>query len=315
VTGGAGPSADGSTPIRAALVTEDPAWARAQATALAAAALPVRATPYDDLGRAVDDLGEFDCAVVSHGLGPAVNRPYPGRIRARHPDLPVVLVVPADVDWEEVADVDPTEVYVRIDAEPRPERLARRVQSAVRAAGTADSPAFPTERLRDLLGAVGTPVAVTDGTGAVRLTNPAFKATFGLAERLPSGLPDEPAGDRQPVECETLDGPRSFEYGAVPLHEDVVCHVLRTQSASPVRRDSVEASTPTTEDRSAAEPTLDALTDRQREVLETAYAGGFFERPKANNSEELAARLGITRSTFLQHLRTAQRKLLTSLLG
>lgn len=52
------------------------------------------------------------------------------------------------------------------------------------------------------------------------------------------------------------------------------------------------------------------LTDRQREVLETAFRGGYFERPKRRNSDELAATLDITRATFLQHLRTAERKLL-----
>jgi predicted DNA binding protein len=52
------------------------------------------------------------------------------------------------------------------------------------------------------------------------------------------------------------------------------------------------------------------LTDRQREVLETAYEMGYFERPKQANATEIATDLGIAQSTFTEHLMTAQRKLL-----
>lgn len=52
------------------------------------------------------------------------------------------------------------------------------------------------------------------------------------------------------------------------------------------------------------------LTDRQREVLETAYEMGYFERPKTANATEIANELGIAQSTFTEHLMTAQRKLL-----
>jgi hypothetical protein len=52
------------------------------------------------------------------------------------------------------------------------------------------------------------------------------------------------------------------------------------------------------------------LTARQREVLRTAYEAGYFERPKRANATELADALGISPSTFTEHLVTAQRKLL-----
>lgn len=52
------------------------------------------------------------------------------------------------------------------------------------------------------------------------------------------------------------------------------------------------------------------LTDRQLEVLETAYENGYFERPRRANATELAAELDISQSTFTEHLVTAQRKLL-----
>jgi len=52
----------------------------------------------------------------------------------------------------------------------------------------------------------------------------------------------------------------------------------------------------------------DELTDRQRQVLELAIEAGYFERPRHNNTGELADALGISRATFTQHLRAAQRK-------
>ena len=51
------------------------------------------------------------------------------------------------------------------------------------------------------------------------------------------------------------------------------------------------------------------LTDRQLEVLRTAYREGYFERPKGANATELAESLDISRSTFTEHLVAAQRKL------
>ena len=56
------------------------------------------------------------------------------------------------------------------------------------------------------------------------------------------------------------------------------------------------------------------LTDRQREVLETAHSMGYFEHPKGANAGEVAEVLGITTSTFTEHLAAAQRKILSSIL-
>lgn len=57
------------------------------------------------------------------------------------------------------------------------------------------------------------------------------------------------------------------------------------------------------------------LTDRQQEVLETAYQEGYFEHPKEANASELADQLDISLSTFTEHLAVAQSKLLDSLVG
>lgn len=57
-----------------------------------------------------------------------------------------------------------------------------------------------------------------------------------------------------------------------------------------------------------------SLTDRQLEALRLAYYSGYFDRPRDVSGEEVADAMGITRTTFHQHLRTAQRKLVVALL-
>jgi len=57
------------------------------------------------------------------------------------------------------------------------------------------------------------------------------------------------------------------------------------------------------------------LTDRQHEVLRTAFAAGYFEWPRENDGSEVASRLDITQPTFNKHLRMAERKTFGALLG
>lgn len=52
------------------------------------------------------------------------------------------------------------------------------------------------------------------------------------------------------------------------------------------------------------------LTDRQFEVIKCAFEQGYFEWPRDAGSNEIAKKLGISRATFLEHLRKAQSKLL-----
>lgn len=58
----------------------------------------------------------------------------------------------------------------------------------------------------------------------------------------------------------------------------------------------------------------ETLTDRQLEVLELAYHGGFFESPRHSTGEELASVLGISAPTFYQHVRKSVEKVLGLLL-
>ena len=54
----------------------------------------------------------------------------------------------------------------------------------------------------------------------------------------------------------------------------------------------------------------DRLTDRQYTALETAYLSNYFDFPRPVSGEELAESMDISRQTYHQHLRAAQRKLL-----
>lgn len=56
------------------------------------------------------------------------------------------------------------------------------------------------------------------------------------------------------------------------------------------------------------------LSKRQAEVLEIALDGGYYEWPRETDAETLAATLDITHTTFLEHLRKAERALLGSVL-
>ncbi|MFD1562929.1 bacterio-opsin activator domain-containing protein [Haloarchaeobius amylolyticus] len=57
-----------------------------------------------------------------------------------------------------------------------------------------------------------------------------------------------------------------------------------------------------------------SLTDRQLQALRKAYYANYFEWPRDISGEELAESMDISRSTFHQHLRAAQRKVLAELL-
>jgi len=59
-------------------------------------------------------------------------------------------------------------------------------------------------------------------------------------------------------------------------------------------------------------PSTDQLSARQREVFELARTEGYYEWPREISACELAETMGITKTTFLEHLRKAESKLLTS---
>ncbi|MGM0717196.1 MAG: response regulator [Halobacteriota archaeon] len=55
------------------------------------------------------------------------------------------------------------------------------------------------------------------------------------------------------------------------------------------------------------------LTEKQAAALRAAYHHGYYERPRKSSAAEIADALGVAHSTYLQHLRTAQQKVFSSI--
>ena len=58
---------------------------------------------------------------------------------------------------------------------------------------------------------------------------------------------------------------------------------------------------------------LESLTDKQAYVLATAYESGLFDVPAGVRMDKVAGRVGLSRSTFGEHLRKAEYEVLKNL--
>lgn len=58
---------------------------------------------------------------------------------------------------------------------------------------------------------------------------------------------------------------------------------------------------------------LDSLTDRQREIVQTAYSMGYYEVPREASTDEIAQEVDLDPSTVAEHLQRAERNLLSQL--
>ena len=67
--------------------------------------------------------------------------------------------------------------------------------------------------------------------------------------------------------------------------------------------------------QSASGSDLSRLTARQRQALLAAYNLGYYDVPRKISSEELAKRLKLGTSTYAEHLRKAERRLLSGVLS
>ena len=66
---------------------------------------------------------------------------------------------------------------------------------------------------------------------------------------------------------------------------------------------------------SKEESLLSKLTSRQRQMLLTAYALGYYDVPRRISSDELSRHLNVDKSTIVEHLRKAERKLIGSIIA
>jgi predicted DNA binding protein len=96
-------------------------------------------------------------------------------------------------------------------------------------------------------------------------------------------------GDRSDIES-ALDGVRA-EAGA----EVSVASITGSNSGAPLTE---------------REQRLDSLTPTQRKVFEQAREAGYYEWPRGCSTRDLADRVGVSKTTLLEHLRKAESKLL-----
>lgn len=97
-----------------------------------------------------------------------------------------------------------------------------------------------------------------------------------------------------------------------PRLEQFVDRCRATTGTVRVRRLVDSRSVPFRGDRRRS---ADVLTDRQEEVLATAYDIGYYSAPRESNLSDVAERLDVHYSTVRQHLVAAERKIVTDLFG
>jgi len=125
-----------------------------------------------------------------------------------------------------------------------------------------------------------------------------------LAERraIPTTVEGTPGGGKIVAEVLPEDDPGELVESFENEHA-VELVAKRTQSAP----------TPLLSDAELKSVILEELTDRQREVLCTAFKAGYYRRPREQTGEQIADELDISSTTFQEHVRAAERKIMAFL--
>lgn len=129
-----------------------------------------------------------------------------------------------------------------------------------------------------------------------------YRSVNSISEPLQSRgfIPDAPVRIR--------DGREEWTVLAEGSRDSVAARLDAVREETDADIDVVRVTTP------EAAPTAllpeNALSERQREAFELAHDRGYYEWPRNVSGQELAAEWGVSKATFLEHLRKAEAKLL-----
>ncbi|MFD1643614.1 GAF domain-containing protein [Halohasta litorea] len=188
------------------------------------------------------------------------------------------------------------------------ENIATRHGNDVSAFGTFEN--VPFETIQDFIAEQPivddiTLIREQDGETIVEIPLPSGTFIRSLLDRgaVPTTLRGTPGEGRVTIRISKTASVREFvelfenRFGDVEL-------VARREIADPVR---------TTEEFEQAY--LDRLTQRQEEVLRTAFFAGFFEQPRANSARDIADMLDVSQPTVSRHIRSSEESLFSMLFG
>lgn len=103
----------------------------------------------------------------------------------------------------------------------------------------------------------------------------------------------------------------------VPPHaevrEVVETFERRHSDSELLARRTSDQSLPVRSEQSVEATLADRLTDKQLEVVKTAYLSGYFDWPRGSTADECADSLNISQPTFSQHVRMAEHRVFETL--
>lgn len=212
----------------------------------------------------------------------------------------------------------PTDSAIELDLtvtseQPLLVQLARRLDAPVTCDGGVPSdgqttrlfvrvPDLEPEEVRERVGSMRSVESVSsvaeDGRYEIIATGPTLVRTLVDQGAQPGELTATATGVEITVQLAATTDVRTFVEQLESRYDGVTMHARREQPRHGDDGDSLRAALET------------RLTDRQLEVLQTAYLSGFFEWPRETTGEEVADLLDITQPTVNRHLRVSERKLL-----
>jgi HTH-type transcriptional regulator, bacterioopsin transcriptional activator and related proteins len=160
-------------------------------------------------------------------------------------------------------------------------------------------------------------VADVDGVGELLVLAETESQTLfrvRLTDRFLGRIVSDHGGALRSVVCTSDESRAVVEVPDTVEVRELLAEINRRgQSATMTARRERAAGDATTLDAPARNALLEQLTARQREVVRTAYYGGFFEWPRRATGEEFAETLEISSPAFHKHVRAVERKLFTAL--